>query len=81
MATIEFRLPQFGMGMQDGTIVRWLKAEGDAVLEDEPLLELETAKSVVEVNAPRSGVLRAIRVTEGENVPIQTVLALIETAD
>ena len=78
--TVEFRLPQFGMGMTDGTITVWYKAEGDAVLEGEPLLEVEAAKTNVEVTAPVSGVLARIVVEAGTNVPVQTVIAVIEDA-
>ena len=78
--TFEFRLPQYGMGMTDGTIVGWSKAEGDQLLEGEPLVEVEAAKTTVEVAAPVSGTLRTILVGPGANVPVQTVIALIEVA-
>lgn len=79
MAVKEFRLAQFGMGMQDGTVLRWLKQEGDAITEGEPVLEVETAKSTVEVEAPYTGVIQRIYIGENENVPVQTLLAIIET--
>jgi len=75
---IECRLPQFGMGMSDGTITAWYKREGDILVEGEPLLEIEAAKTTVEVSAPTSGLLRQILVSAGQNVPVQTVIALIE---
>ena len=78
--TLEFRLPQYGMGMTDGTIVGWSKAEGDQLLEGEPLVEVEAAKTTVEVAAPVSGMLKKILVGPGANVPVQTVIALIEVA-
>jgi pyruvate dehydrogenase E2 component (dihydrolipoamide acetyltransferase) len=78
--TLEFRLPQYGMGMTDGTIVLWSKAEGDRLLEGEPLVEVEAAKTTVEVAAPVSGTLKKILVGPGANVPVQTVIALIEVA-
>ena len=75
---IELKLPQFGMGMQDGTIVKWHRQEGERICEGEVLLDVEAAKSTVEINAPCNGVLRKILVPEDENVPVQSVLALIE---
>lgn len=75
---IEVRLAQQGMGMQDGTIVRWLKSESERVEKDELLAEVETAKAVVEVTAPVAGFLHRILVQVNENVPVQTSLALID---
>lgn len=75
---IEFRLPQFGMGMTDGTVTKWLKAEGDAVSEGEIIVEVEAAKMEVEVPSPASGVLKKILVNVEENVPVLSVLALID---
>lgn len=75
---IEIRLAQQGMGMQDGTVVRWLKREGDQVEKDELLAEVEAAKAVVEVTSPVAGVLYRILVQAEENVPVQTLLALID---
>jgi len=80
MAT-EIVLPQWSMGMADGTIVRWLKHEGDTVTAGEPLVEVEAAKVTSEVEAEVSGVLARILVAEGETVPVRTALCLIETAD
>jgi pyruvate dehydrogenase E2 component (dihydrolipoamide acetyltransferase) len=78
---IEIVLPQWSMGMADGTIVRWLKQEGDAVAEGEPLVEVEAAKVTSEVEAEVSGVLARILVAEGETVPVRTPLCLIGTAN
>lgn len=75
---IEVRLAQQGMGMQDGTVVRWLKAEGEQIEKEELLAEVETAKAVVEVTSPVAGVLHRILVRVNENVPVQTALALID---
>jgi pyruvate dehydrogenase E2 component (dihydrolipoamide acetyltransferase) len=80
MAT-EIVLPQWSMGMADGTIVRWLKHEGDPVTAGEPLVEVEAAKVTSEVEAEVSGVLARILVAEGETVPVRTPLCLIGTAD
>jgi len=57
---IEFRLPQFGMGMTDGTILGWRKQPGDALAKDEPLLDVEAAKANIEVGSPVDGVLKEI---------------------
>lgn len=80
MAT-EIVLPQWSMGMADGTIVRWLKHEGDPVTEGEPLVEVEAAKVTSEVEAEVAGVLARILVAEGETVPVRTPLCLIGAAD
>ncbi len=79
MAT-EIVLPQWSMGMADGTIVRWLKHEGDAVTAGEPLVEVEAAKVTSAVEAEVSGVLTRILVAEGETVPVRAPLCLIGTA-
>ena len=76
MAT-EILLPQWGMEMQDGTIVKWLKREGDPIQEGEPLVEVETAKLETEMESTASGVVAQILVQEGATVPIRTVLAII----
>jgi pyruvate dehydrogenase E2 component (dihydrolipoamide acetyltransferase) len=75
----EIVLPQWGMEMQDATIVKWLKQEGDAIREGEPLVEVETAKIETEMESTASGVLAHILVPEGATVPIRTVLALVAT--
>ena len=66
-------LPQWGMEMQDGTIIRWLKQEGDPIQEGEPLVEVETAKISTELESTASGVVAHILVAEGNTVPIRTV--------
>jgi pyruvate dehydrogenase E2 component (dihydrolipoamide acetyltransferase) len=73
----EILLPQWGMEMQDGTIVKWLKKEGDTIQEGEPLVEVETAKLETEMESVASGVVTRILVPEGATVPIRTVLAII----
>lgn len=77
----EMRLPQFGMGMSEAQIVRWLKSEGDSVEKGEPLVEIEAAKATVEVPAPVSGVLARIVAAEGVVVPVYEVLAHISGRD
>ena len=73
----EIVLPQWGMEMQDGTIVRWLKQEGDTVAEGEPIVEVETAKLQTELESTAAGVLSRIVAQEGEIVPIRGVLCVI----
>ena len=70
-------LPQWGMNMQEGTLIRWLKEEGDAVAAGEPLAEVETAKIEDVVAAPVAGVLKYIVVPQGETVPVTTLLPVI----
>ena len=79
MAT-EIVLPQWSMGMADGTVVRWLKHEGDVVMEGEPLVKVEAAKVTSEVEAEVAGVIARILVAEGETVAVRTPLCLIATA-
>ncbi len=73
----EILLPQWGMEMQDGTIVKWLKQEGDTIAEGEPLVEVETSKIETELESVAGGVIAHILVDEGATVPIRTVLAII----
>jgi pyruvate dehydrogenase E2 component (dihydrolipoamide acetyltransferase) len=74
---VEVVMPVLGQARDSGRLVRWLKREGDLVTRGEPLLEVETEKAVVEVEAPGSGVLSGVRVREGEEVPVGTVLAYL----
>ena len=75
MAT-EIKLPRLGQGMESGTIVKWLKSEGERVEKGEPLYELDTDKVTQEVEADASGVLLKIAVAEGE-VPVGGTIAVI----
>lgn len=70
-------MPKMGDAMEEGTLVRWLKHEGDTVQEGEPIAEIATDKATVEIEAPTSGVLRGIRVAENAVVPVNTPLAYI----
>lgn len=76
MAT-EVTLPRLGQGMESGTIVRWLKAEGDEVAQDEPLYELDTEKVTQEVESPAAGVLLRIVAPEGSEVPVGAPICVI----
>ena len=75
MAT-EVKLPRLGQGMESGTIVRWLKSEGEQVAKGEPLYELDTDKVTQEVEAEASGVLLKIAIPEGE-VEVGRTIAFI----
>lgn len=71
-------LPNSGMGIEEATVVRWLKAVGDSVKQGEVLVEFETAKALQEVEAPVSGTLVRILVAPGESVAVNADIALIE---
>lgn len=71
-------LPKWGMGLEEGTVVRWLKAVGDKVGKGEPIVEIETAKATQEVTAPASGTLVKILLAEGDTAAVNTEIAVIE---
>jgi pyruvate dehydrogenase E2 component (dihydrolipoyllysine-residue acetyltransferase) len=73
----EFKLPDLGEGLTEGEIARWLVAEGQEVAEDEPLVEIQTDKTTVEIPSPTSGKVARILVPEGDVVPVGTVLVVI----
>jgi pyruvate/2-oxoglutarate dehydrogenase complex dihydrolipoamide acyltransferase (E2) component len=75
--TVEFKLPQFGMGMSEGTVVEWTKKEGDAVEAGEIIGMVEAAKAVNDLLSPVAGTLIKILVHVDETVPVHTVLAHI----
>jgi len=75
---VEVVMPQMGESIFEGTITKWLKKPGDRVQRDEPLLEISTDKVDVEIQSPASGVLKEVKVGEGQTVPIRTVVALID---
>src|SRR6201998_539791 len=77
---VDVIMPQMGESIFEGTITRWLKKPGDRVERDEPLFEISTDKVDPEIPAPSAGVLKEIKVTEGQTVPIQTVVAVIDAA-
>src|SRR6476661_8598506 len=72
-------MPQMGESIAEGTLSKWLKKVGDAVKRDEPIFEISTDKVDAEIPAPTAGVLAEILVTEGQTVPVQTLVARIET--
>jgi pyruvate/2-oxoglutarate dehydrogenase complex dihydrolipoamide acyltransferase (E2) component len=71
-------LPRSGMGIEEGTVVKWLKAVGDRVQKGEPLVEVETAKAVQEVEAPVSGILRQILLPAGQTAAVNSEIAIID---
>ena len=77
MAT-EIKVPTLGESVSEATIAKWLKKEGEAVKADEPIVELETDKLTLEVNAPADGVITDIKAQEGDNVEVDALLALFE---
>src|SRR5207244_12761825 len=79
MARIDVLMPQMGESIAEGTVSKWLKKIADPVKRDEPLFEISTDKVDAEIPAPAAGVLAEIKVQEGQTVPVQTLVAVIET--
>src|SRR3954470_14995412 len=79
MARIDVLMPQMGESIAEGTGSKWLKKIGDSVQRDEPLFEISTDKVDAEIPAPAAGVLAEIKVQEGQTVPVQTLVAVLET--
>jgi pyruvate dehydrogenase E2 component (dihydrolipoamide acetyltransferase) len=77
---VEVIMPQMGESIFEGTVTKWLKKPGDKVERDEPLFEISTDKVDAEIPSPAAGVLKEIKVSEGQTVPIQTVVGVIEAA-
>lgn len=75
---VDVIMPQMGESIFEGTVTKWLKKPGERVERDEPLFEISTDKVDAEIPAPAAGVLKEIRVSEGQTVPIQTVVAVID---
>src|SRR5579862_2715560 len=73
-------MPALGMAQDTGKVVRWLRAEGDAVERGEPLLEIETDKVTVEIEAPATGALAGICATAGDDVPVGETIAWVLAA-
>ena len=78
---LEFRFPDVGEGIAQGEIVRWLVARGDQVRADQPLVEVETDKAVVEIPAPRAGTVLRLPVAAGETIQVGEILAVIGDSD
>jgi pyruvate dehydrogenase E2 component (dihydrolipoamide acetyltransferase) len=77
---LEFRLPDIGEGVAEGEVVKWLVAEGDAVREDQPMVEVMTDKATVEIPAPASGKVKRIVSQAGQVIPVGAVLVELELA-
>ena len=73
----EFKLPDLGEGLTEGEIARWLVSEGQEIAEDDPLVEVQTDKTTVEIPSPAAGTVTRILVEEGKVVPVGTVLVVI----
>jgi pyruvate dehydrogenase E2 component (dihydrolipoamide acetyltransferase) len=79
VARVDIVMPQMGESIAEGTLSKWLKKVGDVIKRDEPIFEISTDKVDAEIPAPSSGVLAEILVTEGQTVPVQAVVARMET--
>src|SRR5207245_4224048 len=79
MSRVDVLMPQMGESIAEGTLSKWLKKLGDAVKRDDPLCAISTDKVDAEIPAPSAGTLVEIRVQEGQTVPVQTLVAVIET--
>ena len=77
----EFKLPDLGEGLTEGEIARWLVTEGQEIGEDDPLVEIQTDKTTVEIPSPAAGKVARILVAEGETVAVGTVLIVIGEAN
>jgi pyruvate dehydrogenase E2 component (dihydrolipoyllysine-residue acetyltransferase) len=73
----ELKLPDLGEGLTEGEVLRWLVREGQAVAEDDPLVEIQTDKATVEIPSPVAGTVSRVLVAEGDVVPVGTVLLVI----
>jgi pyruvate/2-oxoglutarate dehydrogenase complex dihydrolipoamide acyltransferase (E2) component len=76
--SVKVNLAKSGMGIEEGTIARWLKAVGEKVQKGEILVEVETAKAIQEIEAPASGTLSTILLREGETAAVNSTIAMIE---
>ncbi|NVK51116.1 MAG: 2-oxo acid dehydrogenase subunit E2, partial [Cyclobacteriaceae bacterium] len=81
MASVEMLMPKMGESIIEGTILTWLKSEGDVIEQDESVLEVATDKVDTEVPATHGGVLKKILVKEGDVVAVGAPIAIIETSD
>src|SRR5215218_5007828 len=75
--SVEVVMPQMGESITEGTVSKWLKAVGEKIEKDEPILEISTDKVDAEVPSPAAGTLLEIRHQEGETVEVGTALALV----
>ncbi len=78
MPKVKVLLPQWGMGMSEGTVTKWYKKIGDEINEEEPIASAEAEKAEDDILSPTSGKLVEILVKEGETVPVRTPVAVVE---
>jgi len=78
MPKVKVLLPQWGMGMSEGTVTKWYKKIGDEINEEEPIASAEAEKAEDDILSPTSGKLVEILVEEGETVPVRTPVAVVE---
>ena len=78
MPKVKVLLPQWGMGMSEGTVTKWYKKIGDEINEEEPIASAEAEKAEDDILSPTSGKLVEILVDEGETVPVTTPVAVVE---
>ena len=75
----EFKLPDLGEGLTDGEVVRWLVKEGEVVALNQPIVEVETAKAVVEIPAPYAGTVVKLHAAEGDTLDVGAPLLSVDT--
>ena len=80
MALKEFKLPDIGEGIAEGEIVSWKVEPGQQVKEEDEFVEVMTDKATVTITVPYDGVIKELKVKEGEIVPVETVIAVIDTS-
>jgi len=78
LAVIEVKMPQWGMNMTEGTILKWFKQPGERVEKGEPLAEIEIAKAVNTLESPVSGVVKQLVANVEETIPVQGIVAIID---
>ncbi|MDO8685434.1 MAG: biotin/lipoyl-containing protein [Clostridiales bacterium] len=78
---VDILLPKLGVTMTEGKILRWLKNEGDFVKNGEALFEIETDKTIMEVESTEEGILKIILVQEGETVPVTSIIGVMGGQD
>src|SRR5919199_3964727 len=81
MATFELKLPKLGESVTEGTLGKWLKKPGDKIEKYELLVEVQTDKVSTEIPSPVSGTLKEIKVQEGETVPNNSVIAVLDVSE
>jgi len=79
VAEREFKLPDLGEGLTEGEVVRWLVAEGDAIVLNQPIVEVETAKAVVEIPSPYAGTVVKLHAAEGDSLDVGAPLISVDT--